>query len=248
MDNLHKHSGEKRISIAILDDEENILQRVEQVIHSSLVQTGYQVDISCYNSVHTLKWDIEEKKKIFDIFVLDIEIGEDNGLEVAKYIRSKDQTAYLIFMTSYMEYSIEAYECETYRYILKKQMDDKLVPAILNLCEKIESKEQNFYVIENQYYAEKIMEHDILYLYKESKYTYFVLQDGTKRVRKSLSNVKKELRMNLFAAIDKSIVVNLEHVMSLDNREITMRNGDKLICCQTKIHSFKENIRRYWGI
>lgn len=247
MTDMQAKTSDLAIKIAILDDEVQVIEKVSKFIKRTLSDEKLGFELKEYTSVNELKWDIEDKKVFFDIYILDIEIGKDNGMEVARYIRSFDETAYLVFLTSYMEYSIEGYECDAYRYILKSQMEEKLGKTISTLCRKAALRNQKAYIIDIQNSLEKIYEHDIYYLYKESKYTYFVLKDNITRVRKALGEVVLELSDNLFVPIDKSCVVNIEHVMRIHNQEVIMRNEDRLKCSRTQLAVLKEKIKSAWG-
>ena len=49
-----------------------------------------------------------------------------NGMELARRIRQLYDSPYIIFVTSYMEYSIKGYEYNAWRYIVKDEMHQNL--------------------------------------------------------------------------------------------------------------------------
>ncbi len=56
----------------------------------------------------------------FDIAFLDIDMGAYSGLELAHHIRSMNLDTILIFVTNYVRYySLEGYEVQAFRYLLK---------------------------------------------------------------------------------------------------------------------------------
>ncbi len=238
----------QRIRIAILDDDVTMIDRIKKTIVKSELMQKYQPIFVSYVTVNELRWDIEDKSEYFQIYLLDIQVGQDNGLELAKYIRDRDAEAAIIFLTSYMEYSIEGYECSAYRYILKSQFEEKLLETLSGLFEKLKSGTVKTYFIDGQYSMEKIEEKDIIYLYKEGKYTYFSKECGMSRERKAMSEVLDSLTRDQFVLIEKGCAVNLEHVMSIHNLEVIMRNGEKLFCSRKQIGILKEKVRSYWGM
>ena len=66
----------------------------------------------------------------FDIAFLDIDMGAYSGLELARHIRSLNLDTILIFVTNYVQYSLEGYEVQAFRYLLKKRAGRKSCPAI----------------------------------------------------------------------------------------------------------------------
>ena len=55
----------------------------------------------------------------YDIYILDIEMQGMNGLELAKTIRTNEQNALIIFLTSYSEYVFDVFEVITFDFLLK---------------------------------------------------------------------------------------------------------------------------------
>lgn len=236
------------IRIVVLDDDDFFLGKVVSLCNKICSENSFPAQIDKYTSAACLKWDLEEKKKAFDIYILDIELGEENGMELARYIRSFDENAYIIFLTSYLEYSLEGYECNAYRYILKNSAEEKLTETMKNLCRKIYYSVPKVHIIENQNTIEKIRLNEIIYLYKESKYTYFVLLDRTTRERKPINEVITELGNTQFMFLEKGIAVNLDHVMNIQNMTVTMRNNVVFHCSRTHIKQLKEAIRNTVGV
>lgn len=236
------------IRIAIVDDDKDALDKVCNLIEKYCQTNPQMVYRKKYSSANELKWDLEEKKEIFDIYILDIEIGDDNGIDVARFIRTMDEQAYIIFLTSYMQYSLEGYECNAYRYVLKSQMEEKLSEIIGKICKKLVATKSKIYIIEKQNVIEKIEVNEIIYLYKESKNTYFVLDGRITRDRKPINEIISELGNTQFVMLDKGIAVNLEHVMGIHNTTVTLRNGVALPCSRMHIKQLRNAIRNNWGL
>ena len=128
-------------------------------------------------------------------------------------------------------------------------MEEKLPIALGGMCEVIHNNAQNWYIIETANSIEKINYRDIYYLYVEGKYTHFHTRDGQKdsRVRKPLGEVYVELNAPEFVYLDKSRVVNVQHVMSVKQLDVKMRNGEILTVSRTQIKNLREQIKKYMG-
>ena len=64
----------------------------------------------------------EEK---FDMYILDIRMPGENGIEAAREIRRLYPDPVIIFITNFVDYAIEAYEVNTYRYIPQRVSERK---------------------------------------------------------------------------------------------------------------------------
>jgi DNA-binding LytR/AlgR family response regulator len=76
----------------------------------------------------------------FDFCVLDIEMPEMNGLQIANLLHGKP----IIFVTAYSEYAVDAFDLNAIDYIRKPIKIDRLQQAILKVKKHIESKTDHF--------------------------------------------------------------------------------------------------------
>ena len=179
-----------------------------------------------------------------DLAVLDVMLPDMDGLEVAKKIRRKLSDSILIYVTHYIDFSIEGYEVNAYRYILKTQLEEKLPMAYASLEAALRRKKQpdRYYLVERYGKQEKIFYRDIYYLKKDRKYVVIVHKDGESPVRKSISALLEGFYGKEFLMIDRSYVVNINQVESLKDYEVHIRNGEILPVSRPKWKSVCEMI------
>lgn len=233
------------VKIAVVDDEEEIGRHIEAIVKNYFEETKKVYEVKYYQQPQDLLWDLKGKK-YYDIFLLDIEM-DINGLEIARAVRELYLEPYIIFVTSFVRYSVRGYEYGAYRYILKEEVDAKLPEAMEYMCRELENRVYSQYVIESSSQMKRIDYKDIFYIYVEGKYSYFCTRSGVYRVRKPLAVVYKELNAEEFVYADKGHIVNLQHVMTVEKRSLDMRNGKQITASYAQIKKIKEEISRYWG-
>lgn len=81
----------------------------------------------------------EIDKLDFDLCILDIEMGEINGIEVASILKNK----MVIFVTAYKEYAAEAFDLDAIDYVRKPLQKDRLYKAVEKAVERMELKLTN---------------------------------------------------------------------------------------------------------
>ena len=75
------------IRIAICDDEKQILDEVSEYIAGYAQKNNYtDIEVFRFESARSLLSDLEDGRK-FDIFVLDVYIGDEMGTSLARNIR-----------------------------------------------------------------------------------------------------------------------------------------------------------------
>lgn len=62
----------------------------------------------------------------YDLAFLDIDMGPLNGVDLARRLHELRPDMLLIFVTNYIEYSLQGYEVQAFRYLLKAEMPQKL--------------------------------------------------------------------------------------------------------------------------
>ena len=62
----------------------------------------------------------------YDILFLDIDLGKESGIDLARKMRKMNPEAVLIFVTNFSEYAPEGYEVDAFRYLAKSELEKKL--------------------------------------------------------------------------------------------------------------------------
>ena len=219
------------IYIAICDDDDELVKKLKDNVCQILKGIHEIADISTYTQSEMLQYDIEEGK-FFDLILSDIEMPNVNGMKLAKYIKKYLPEILIIFITSYLKYAIDAFELSIFRYIPKNMI-------------KLQSNE--FYKIEMPSRIEKIPYSKIMYIRREGKNSEIILTNGvTTRVRKSLSQVFKELNSEEFVYIDRGDIVNLAHIMGIREGIVELKNGIRIPASHSRLEKIKTRLSDFW--
>lgn len=205
------------IRIAILDDEKADLEKEEQITRQYFYNRQAESEIATYQSVEWFLLGLTEEQ--FDIYILDAEMPVKNGIEVAKEIRKLYPEPVIIYVTNHLNYAVEAYEVNTYRYIAKDTMEKGLNAAYETLLPILLAKEERYYIVKKRSELEKIAYSDIFYVKKEGKCAVIVHRNGETSVRDSLSAVEKALGSREFIVADRGYLANIRHMKDRKQRE-----------------------------
>lgn len=112
-------------------------------------------------------------KNSYDMYILDINLPNINGLEILKYIRQKDLTAPIIMITAAMEvnYFVDAYDNGCSEYIKKPFHLQELQIRINNLLQikKDNILQINDRVFYNNEFEELVVDNENIKLRKKEK-------------------------------------------------------------------------------
>lgn len=234
------------IRIAIIDDDENSREQIKTITEKTLSEQNQNCFVKTYASAIDLLMDLENGV-YYGAFLVDVEMPKMTGLELARKIQKYYADATIIFVTDYVQYSPGAFEVNAFRYIMKRDLHEKLPMALKKMIPRLENKATGCYIIRRYLDAEVLLYREIFYIKKEGKNVVFCHTHGESSERKSLIKIAEELPQGQFVEVSRGYLVNASYVMALKNKELIMRNGDRIPVARKNIEDILERIAAYWN-
>ncbi len=234
------------IRIAIIDDDENSREQIKTITEKTLSEQNQNCFVKTYASAIDLLMDLENGV-YYGAFLVDVEMPKMTGLELARKIQKYYADATIIFVTDYVQYSPGAFEVNAFRYIMKRDLHEKLPMALKKMIPRLENKATGCYIIRRYLDAEVLLYREIFYIKKEGKNVVFCHTHGESSERKSLIKIAEELPQGQFVEVSKGYLVNASYVMALKNKELIMRNGDRIPVARGSVEKILEGIAAYWN-
>ena len=104
--------------IAICDDNPTDIEYVSSIVNTWALAQNHLVKIQTFPSAEAFLFQYAEEKD-YDILLLDIEMGEMNGVELAKQIRKSKKPVQIIFITGFPDFMAEGYDVSALHYLMK---------------------------------------------------------------------------------------------------------------------------------
>lgn len=238
------------LKIAVCDDEESSVSLSETYTRQCLEACSAAGEVTCYTRSQNLLCDITEDGFHYDLILLDIEMPETDGMELAEKIKPFLPDVKIIFITSHLEYAIDAYELSIFRYVPKNDIEKRLTAAITDAVRLLLIEEGEFYTIKNGSSMEKIPYHEIYYIMKDGKNSVFHTSRGISKVRKSLQQVYDELAAEEFIFTDRGCIANMVHIMQFKKQSLVLKNQEELPVSRSHVQEVwgvREQITAYGG-
>lgn len=237
---------EVTIKIAVVDDDDNCRSDIKKIAENALEKQNVDYVISLYASPMELIIDLENKA-YYSVFLIDVEMPGMSGLELAKKVQEFYTDVVIIFITDYVKYSPGAFEVNAFRYILKKDLSEKLPLAFQKILPRITEQEKGCYIVRHYLDADVLLYREIYYIKKEGKNAVFVHANGNSYERKSLKKIIEELPEKQFIEVGRGYIVNVSCVKGLRDKEIILQNGDKIPVGRGSVETLIERIAEYWN-
>ena len=235
------------IKIAIIDDEEQMLQ----IIRDEIVNVDNLADAIKVHTYRSAQEFLEQTDciKEYQIVFSDIEMDHLNGIEFGKVMMEKFPETYLIFITAYPDFAAQSYEVAAYQYILKSRMKDRLPQILRQVVEKVVNERQEYKLIGNGNQRGKIFLKDIVYIekVKGTKYVLYHTISGEYKERNSLENIIHEIDKKDFIIVERGCVVNIQHIVQLKGNKIFLSNGKVMPIGRSRFEEVKQLIHASWA-
>ena len=214
------------IRIAICDDEKQILDEVSGYIGNyAKKKNNTDIEVFCFDSARSLLSALENGKN-FDVFVLDVYIGDEMGTALAKSIRKFGIESPIIFATTSVEHAPEGYEMGTLRYLIKPINPTKFYEALDVALASAEKLGERLIKLKTENGVESINTNHILYSEVHAHYQYVMLEDGRQlKVRMTVAELYAMLiKHDGFIRVGSAYIINLRNVKNVSTKEVNMYN------------------------
>lgn len=208
------------ITIAICDDDSSQVRALRKM----LTEWNSQTVIKEYSSAEQFLFSYPDAE--CDLLLLDIEMGDMNGMELAKALRAKGDMLPIVFITGFSEYMGDGYDVEALHYLLKPVDKEKLFRALDRYSHNC--RPGNRIILPCCEGSVITSSKNIIYLEAFGKKTQVALNSGNKITCSiGLSAVSEKLGDG-FVSCHRSYIINLGYISSVSKNEITMDSGEKI--------------------
>lgn len=234
------------IRIALCDDDLPFLQHLHQAAGQWFAD--HQIPFSCtdFSSAKLLLDSLQTIR--FDLFFLDIEMPEMDGMQLAKQIRETLPDSVILFLTSHDEFAPDGYRVQALRYLSKQTWKKYLNEALSAAMAQLEKQESGSLAVSHYGNLQRIHYREILYIRHIARYCQIVTRAGkTIQDERGIKKLFEIIGDERFIFIDRGAFINLDYIQRIENGQAVMTNNDSLPISRRLLPQVKLAINRYYG-
>lgn len=216
------------LKIAICDDEDFICSQLEEILIRLEDIYLDKMDIDIFYSGIELDNSIQNGE-VYDLIFLDIEMEHMNGVEVGKKLRNEyeDNTTQIIYISSMENYAMELFQVRPMDFIIKPLTYEK-ISKVLDTALRLIPKSNEVFKYQTGHTVCKIPLKDILYFESVNRKINIITTSRKDIFYGTLNNIYKELQSYHFINIHKSFLVNYNHIVKFEYKQVTM-SDDRIL-------------------
>ena len=126
------------VRFIVCEDNKEFMTRLQTSINKVMMPYNFEYKINRFSEYNKDLVTLINKKYELKIYILDIELGEVSGLEIASEIREKDQESPIVFVTQHNECRNDIFYSRliAYDYIPKDRFWKDRFESTINLIIK----------------------------------------------------------------------------------------------------------------
>lgn len=211
-----------RYKVGICDDDASQREFLAEIV-AAWARKGHRLaEVRQYSDARAFLFEYAEEKD-FDILLLDIEMPEVSGIELAKTVRRDNTAVQIVFVTGYYEYFSDGFDVSALHYLLKPVDGEKLCPVLDRAADNLAGR-QRCVLVADRDGSVKLPLADIVYIEAENVHIAVHTLQDVYRMRMALGKFSEQLDETFFK-VHRSFVVNLNHIRKISRLDITVTGG-----------------------
>jgi len=212
--------------IGICDDDKYFIERLENALKRYSLLNSLSFEIFSYLSGEELMNDYHNH--YFNFLILDMEMGEVNGIEVAKRLRDAGDNISITYTTVHEDFALQAYQVNADYYIIKP-FTEALLFAVLGRILRRLALESTWLELHRSFLSLKVKGDiiqlaydDITYISKLRNSLIFHTPTREYAVYMNIKDILGKLDTSIFVKINQGQIVNWPKITSFKDGIITI--------------------------
>ncbi len=227
--------------VAVCEDSEPELRLISDWCREIFAEWGVDAGVERFSSASALD-AAEAEPPGFDLYLLDIQLPGESGLELARRLCGAGQRDAVVFITGSAEYALEAYSVHPIHYLLKPVGREALDNALRLAWDR---RRPRTLLLRCGGKASAFPAAELLYLESRSHGVVVHLSGGERFLPISLTEAERAAPADAFARCHKSYLVNLAWVAEVGRTELKLRSGETVPVSRAFYAPFQSALVRY---
>ena len=209
--------------IAVIDDNESDLNMMHRILNEISASLDINIETSLFSSGREFLDSVTGSN--YRIVFLDVFMNDLNGIETARALRTLQLNPLIVFLTSSTGHYPEAFSVHAFDYLVKPVQADEVKRVLQDVIMSTQPADP---LLDLSSYSMGISVpySEILHITADGNYLR-IQADEEFRIRATFSSMVKRLTQDhRFLVINRGILVNLDHVVKMQEYSCIMDNKE----------------------
>lgn len=221
------------IRIALLDDEKDQREATAALLERYLAQhSELSAQVRPFQSGYELL-DAAERSGSFDLYLLDIVMPEQNGIEVGLSLRKLDGLGLIIYLTTSPDYAVDSYLTNAFHYLLKPLRWEQMAPVLDRAMDILARRQELGVMVHTKGAHRRVLHSELQYAELCGRCIHYHLIGGetleSVSLQKSFRDEVADFLANpAFLLCGASYLIHLTFVTQVDKGFLYMKDGTRI--------------------
>jgi two-component system, LytTR family, response regulator len=238
-----------KLKVIIIDDEKPARKELEYLLGK---YEGVEILASCSNADEGME---AIGRLTPDLIFLDINMPGKNGFELLEQL---DSPPYVIFVTAYDQFAIQAFEANAFDYLLKPVIPERLHKTLFALRQEIEkehaannafgrlTKDSKIFIKDGEKcWLVKLSQ--VYFIESVGNYTKWHFNDARPMLHRTLNYLDEKLPADIFFRANRGEIINLDFIAKISTyfkggMLAELNTGHKVEISQRQAVKFRERL------
>jgi DNA-binding LytR/AlgR family response regulator len=211
------------ILIGICDGDTAVRVMLSDFVKRYKNETGLNVQVLSYDNGEKL---LRHYLLEMDLIFLEIPFAKMSGIEIARKIREVDAHVGIVFLTTVLNYVLEAYEVRANNYFIKPLKYARFLKEVEQA--RTRRGQNRFFIETNDYGVYKIYTKSICYIETDERYTKIHTETTSVLSYKRMKEHEQSLFESYFIRCHTGFIVNLLFFEKLEQNDVILISGERI--------------------
>ena len=223
------------IQILLCDDEQNVLSFLSSVIYKHCSH------YDCHIQSFTNTLEAIEASSMCDVCILDIDLPEINGIELAEQIKENNKDMLILFYSCKDHLVFDSFKVHPFDFIRKSESEESVADKLKRALSQATQNKLHYLFTKGT--------ETVIIPFREIIYFYKSFNDLTIRTVNSEYTHRKSLKSldfpQYFHKVSASLIVNMKFIKSFDDSSIYLSNNHHFKIGKQKMREFRKHYFQY---
>ena len=210
------------INIAVCDDEAHQSEYIKTLVAKWAKANKIAGKIGIYDSAESFKAEWREDIR-YDILLLDIQMGGQSGVELARELRETDDSLIIVFITAMPDFVLEGYDVSALHYLMKPVDGEKLGTVLSRAAQNL-SKIDRVLLLPVEGETVRVPTGDIMLIESFAHHLEITTKNTKLTVKMPIHELEGQLGEN-FVRCHRSYIVGLKYISKITKTDVVLEGG-----------------------